>query len=336
MKAHNAWTIEFQWDIPSQVFRLILKAVQKAPSAFGVSYTETRKNISIQYTEKKCLTRDLTGLGQITRETLSEFFNRNFQGKRRGSANVICNKEKPFSIQYERRSSKVIVKCHYTFTNGVGFYFWELVLVLLGQCNTKGPSLCTCHPWRPIGSANAGSWLSRKKSFVLFCPIGVQLLHSRFHVFLHSVCFICHNLILIYTSREIILDVSEKRFRPYNFCPVYFVLPRLTAPGSPRMCTSWPANVKLKGGQNAIWRHADHDDYFRMEKLTTFYQPGCSLTDWWFQTMSRKHWQSSPPLGFTLKVHLHLYILNNVFSFLFALQMSQYNGNWTEWSAVWY
>ena len=123
MKAHNAWTIEFKRDIPSQVFRLILKAVQKARSAFGVSCTETRKNISIQYTEKKRLTRDLTGLGQITRETLSEFFNRNFQGKRRGSANVICNKEKPFSIQYERRSSKVIVKCHYTFTNEFGFTF---------------------------------------------------------------------------------------------------------------------------------------------------------------------------------------------------------------------
>ena len=123
MKAHNAWTIEFQRDIPSQVFRLILKAVQKARSAFGVSCTETRKNISIQYAEKKRLTRDLTGLGQITRETLSEFFNRNFQGKRRGSANVICNKEKPFSIQYERRSSKVIVECHYTFTKEFGFTF---------------------------------------------------------------------------------------------------------------------------------------------------------------------------------------------------------------------
>lgn len=86
MKAHNAWTIEFKRDIPCQVFRLILKAVQKARSAFGVSRTETRKNISIHYTEKKGLTRDLTGLGQITRETLSEFFNRNFQGKRRGSA----------------------------------------------------------------------------------------------------------------------------------------------------------------------------------------------------------------------------------------------------------
>ena len=42
MKAHNAWTIEFKRDIPSQVFRLILKAVQKARSAFGVSCTETR------------------------------------------------------------------------------------------------------------------------------------------------------------------------------------------------------------------------------------------------------------------------------------------------------
>ena len=114
MKAHNAWTIEFKRDIPSQVFRLILKAVQRARSAFGVSCTETRKTFPF---------RDLTGLGQITRETLSEFFNRNFQGKRRGSANVICNKEKPFSIQYERRSSKVIVECHYTFTNEFDFTF---------------------------------------------------------------------------------------------------------------------------------------------------------------------------------------------------------------------
>ena len=26
-----------------------------------------------------------------------------------------------------------------------------------------------------------------------------------------------------------------ENFRSYDFCPVYFVLPRLTAPGSPRM-----------------------------------------------------------------------------------------------------
>ena len=38
------------------------------------------------------------------------------------------------------------------FHKRVWFYFWELVLFLLGQCNTKGPLLCTCHPRRPRGS----------------------------------------------------------------------------------------------------------------------------------------------------------------------------------------
>ena len=67
MKAHNAWQIEFKRDIPIQVFSLFLKAVRKARTAFGVTYTETRKAITIEYTEKKHLIRDLSGLGQITR-----------------------------------------------------------------------------------------------------------------------------------------------------------------------------------------------------------------------------------------------------------------------------
>ena len=53
MKAHNAWQIEFKRDIPIQVFSLFLKAVRKARSAFGASYTETKEAISIQYTGKK-------------------------------------------------------------------------------------------------------------------------------------------------------------------------------------------------------------------------------------------------------------------------------------------
>ena len=123
MKAHNAWQIEFKRDIPIQVFSLFLKAVRKARSAFGVSYTETKKAISIQYTEKKRLIRDLSGLGQITREELREYLNRSFRGKRRGSANVICNMDKPFAIQYIRKTSQVFLKCHYTFTNEFGFTF---------------------------------------------------------------------------------------------------------------------------------------------------------------------------------------------------------------------
>lgn len=40
MKVHNAWQIEFKLDIPIQVFSLFLKAVQKARSAFGLSFTD--------------------------------------------------------------------------------------------------------------------------------------------------------------------------------------------------------------------------------------------------------------------------------------------------------
>ena len=79
MKVHNAWQIEFKQDIPIQVFSLFLKAVRKVRSAFGVSYTETRKAISIQYTERKRLIRDLPGLGQITREELTEYLNQSFR-----------------------------------------------------------------------------------------------------------------------------------------------------------------------------------------------------------------------------------------------------------------
>ena len=81
MKAQNAWQIEFKRDIPIQVFSLFLKAVRKARSAFGVSYTKTKKAIFIQYTEKKRLIRDLSGLGQITREELREYLNRSFRGR---------------------------------------------------------------------------------------------------------------------------------------------------------------------------------------------------------------------------------------------------------------
>ena len=108
MKAHNAWTIDFQRDIPSQVFRLILKAVQKARSVFGVSCTETRKNISIQYTEKKRLTRDLTGLGQITRETLSEFFNRNFQGRGEGAQMLFATRRSLFPSSMSEGHQKLL------------------------------------------------------------------------------------------------------------------------------------------------------------------------------------------------------------------------------------
>ena len=66
-----------------------------------------KKAISIQYTEKKRLIRDLSGLGQITREELREYLNRSFRGKRRGSANVI------FCILKVRNKTKVSHNMHH-------------------------------------------------------------------------------------------------------------------------------------------------------------------------------------------------------------------------------
>lgn len=78
MKAHTARQIDFKRDIPIQVFSLFLKAERRARCAYGVSYTESRKAISFQCTEKKGLIRDLLGLSQIIREAVREYLNRNF------------------------------------------------------------------------------------------------------------------------------------------------------------------------------------------------------------------------------------------------------------------
>ena len=80
----------------------------KRHSGFGKFYklyTGTTKAISIQYTEKKRLIRDFSGLGQITREELREYLNRSFRGKRRGRTCEALS---------ERKSFQVIVKGHYT------------------------------------------------------------------------------------------------------------------------------------------------------------------------------------------------------------------------------
>ena len=85
--------------------------VQKQEKHFHSVYREETSN------------QRLDRLGANNSRNIVRILQPKFSRKRRGSANVICNKEKPFSIQYERRSSKVIVECHYTFTNEFDFTF---------------------------------------------------------------------------------------------------------------------------------------------------------------------------------------------------------------------
>ena len=48
-KASNPWTIEVKRDLPQEIFEVLVKSVQGAPSAFGVSVQDS----VIKYTKKK-------------------------------------------------------------------------------------------------------------------------------------------------------------------------------------------------------------------------------------------------------------------------------------------
>ena len=53
-KASNPWTIEVKRDLPQEMFEIIMKSVQGAPSTFGVS---VEKNM-IKYTDRNRLLCD--------------------------------------------------------------------------------------------------------------------------------------------------------------------------------------------------------------------------------------------------------------------------------------
>ena len=151
MKAHNAWTIEFKRDIPSQVFRLFLKAVQRARSAFGVSCTETRKHFHSVYREETSNQR-LDRLGANNSRDIVRILQPKFSRKEERERKCYLQQREAFFHPVWAKVIKSYCGVSLHFHKRVWFYFWELVLFLLGQCNTKGPLLCTCHPRRPRGS----------------------------------------------------------------------------------------------------------------------------------------------------------------------------------------
>ena len=55
-KASNPWTIEVKRDLPQEIFEVLVKSVQGAPSAFGVSVQDS----VIKYTKKNRLLRDFS------------------------------------------------------------------------------------------------------------------------------------------------------------------------------------------------------------------------------------------------------------------------------------
>ena len=122
MRARDPWTIVFTRDIPQRIFKCFMEVVRNAVSSFGVSCTETRLTDAISYTKLNRLLRDFARLCDTTKESIEVYFSKSIKVPR-GNAKVKVSVDKPFVILYLKKKQQVMLRCHYTFTNGYGYTF---------------------------------------------------------------------------------------------------------------------------------------------------------------------------------------------------------------------
>ena len=119
-KASNPWTIEEKRDLPQEIFEVLVKCVQGAPSAFGVSVED---NV-IKYTKKNRLLRDFWKFCGIPQSEVANKLKKSFGGNREGfKAEVLASREKPFSICYNCKRKQLTIVCNYGCWNEFGYSF---------------------------------------------------------------------------------------------------------------------------------------------------------------------------------------------------------------------
>ena len=97
-KASNPWTIQVKRDLPQEMFEILMKSVQGAPSTFGVL---VEKNM-IKYTNRNCLLRDFSKFSGLPRSEVAGKFNKTFGRNRKGQTEVLVSREKHFVLAYNR------------------------------------------------------------------------------------------------------------------------------------------------------------------------------------------------------------------------------------------
>ena len=75
-KASYPWTIEVKRDLPQEMFEILMKSMQGAPSTFGVSVEE---NI-IKYTNRNRLLRDFWKFSGLPRSEVAGKLNKHLGG----------------------------------------------------------------------------------------------------------------------------------------------------------------------------------------------------------------------------------------------------------------
>ena len=109
-KASNPWTIEVKRDLPQEIVEVLVKSVQGAHSAFGVSVED---NV-IKYTKKNRLLRDFSKFCGIPQSEVANKLKKSSGRNRKGfKAEVLASREKPFSICYNCKRKQLTLVCNY-------------------------------------------------------------------------------------------------------------------------------------------------------------------------------------------------------------------------------
>ena len=109
LRASNPWTIEVKRDLPQEMFEIILKSVQGAPSTFGVLVEENM----IKYTHRNCLLHDFSKFSGLPRSEVAGKLNKTFGGNRKGfKAEVLVSREKHLVLAYNHKQKQVTLACN--------------------------------------------------------------------------------------------------------------------------------------------------------------------------------------------------------------------------------
>ena len=108
--------------LPSKDFQFFHGSCTKCSIFIRCSCTETTETDAISYTNQNRLLRDFARLCDTTKESIEVYFSKGSKVPR-GNAKVIVSVDKPFVISYFKKKQKVMLKCHYNFTNEYGYTF---------------------------------------------------------------------------------------------------------------------------------------------------------------------------------------------------------------------
>ena len=105
------------------IFVGIKEAVRKGLYSHSVAVTEDNREDTVLFSKKNSLLQDLSLLSSMRRIEILLQFNKVMRGVQKGKAEVTVSEEKPFCTRYCKRKQKVVVPCHFEFTNEFGYTF---------------------------------------------------------------------------------------------------------------------------------------------------------------------------------------------------------------------